>query len=75
MLTWLASKLTGYAVAIAAVLAILAGVYRKGGTDASARQTSDRLNELNKARKVEHEVDRRSGDDARRDLERWMRDK
>lgn len=75
MLAGLWSRFSGYAVAIAAALAILFGAYRRGSQDAAAKQTAARLNELNKARKVEHEVDRRSGDDARRDLERWMRDK
>lgn len=74
LLSGLWSRFSGYAVAIAAALAILFGVYRKGGADAAARQTQTRLNEIKKARKVEHEVDRRSGDDVHRDLRKWMRD-
>lgn len=74
MLSALYGKLTGYAVAIAAALAILAGIYRKGGTDAAQRTTAQRLDELNKARKVEDEVHSldRAGLDER--LARWLRD-
>lgn len=68
------SRITGYAVAVAAVLAVLFAAYRKGGQDAAARTTERRLKELNKAREVEHEVDRRSDDDVHRDLGRWLRD-
>jgi len=68
------SRFSGYAVAIAAALAILFGVYRKGGADAAARQAQTRLNEINKARKVEHEIDRLGGDDIDRRLSKWVRD-
>ncbi|MEO4000300.1 hypothetical protein [Mesorhizobium sp. CAU 1732] len=68
------SRVTGYAVAVATVAAILFAAYRKGGKDAAARTAEQRLNQLNKARKVEHEVDRRSDDDVHRDLSKWLRD-
>lgn len=68
------SRVTGYAVAIGAALAILFAAYSKGKSDAAAKTTERRLKEINKAREVEHEVDRRSDDDVHRDLGRWMRD-
>ncbi len=74
MATSLWSRMTGYTVAIGAALAILFAAYRKGGKDASARATETRLKELNKAREVEHEVDRLGDDAVHRDLRRWLRD-
>lgn len=68
------SRVTGYAVAIGAALAILFVAYSKGKSDAAAKTTERRLKELNKARKVEHEVDRLGDDDVHRDLGRWLRD-
>lgn len=68
------SRVTGYAVAIGAALAILFAAYSKGKSDAAAKTTERRLKELNKARKVEHEVDRLGDDDVHRDLGRWLRD-
>lgn len=68
------SRVTGYAVAIGAALAILFAAYSKGKSDAAAKTTERRLKELNKAREVEHEVDRLGDDDVHRDLGRWLRD-
>lgn len=67
------SRVTGYAVAIGATLAILFAVYRKGGQDAAAKRAEERLKSISKAREVEHEVDRLGGDAVDRELDRWMR--
>lgn len=68
------SRITGYAIAIGAALAILFAAYSKGKSDAAAKTTERRIKEINKARKVEHEVDRLGDDDVHRDLVRWLRD-
>ncbi|MBL0934857.1 MAG: hypothetical protein IBJ07_08910 [Rhizobiaceae bacterium] len=74
MLTWITSKLTGYAVAIAAALALLFGIYRKGGTDAAHKQTETRLESLKQAREVEDEVDRLGPADLDGRYRQWLRD-
>ena len=77
-MTWLLtlrSKLTGYAVAIAAALAVLVGAYLKGRSDSKSTQTARDAQSAAKARKIENEVSRLddSAVDAR--LAKWMRDK
>lgn len=71
----LRSKLTGYAVAIAAALAVLVSVYLKGRSDSKTAQTERDAQSATKARKIENEVSRLddSAVDAR--LAKWMRDK
>lgn len=69
------SKLAGYVVAIAAVLAILTGAYLKGRQDNAASSASARLRTANKARKIEDEVNGLGGDDVDAALRKWMRDK
>jgi len=71
----LRSKLTGYAVAIAAALAVLVSAYLKGRSDSKAAQTVRDAQSATKARKIENEVSRLddSAVDAR--LAKWMRDK
>ena len=71
----LRSKLTGYAVAIAAALAILVSAYLKGRSDRKSAQTARDAQSATKARKIENEVSRLddSAVDAR--LAKWMRDK
>lgn len=76
-MTWLLSlrsKITGWAVAIAAALAILAGAYLKGRADNATSATADRLNAANKARKIEDETSKLGGGDVDAALSRWMRD-
>lgn len=72
--TALTSRIGRYLAAIGAALAILFAAYTKGRKDNAARQDAARLNELNKARKVEHEVDGLDSDGVRHKLGRWMRD-
>lgn len=72
--TALTSRVGRYVAAIAAVAAILLAAYRKGGKDAAARTTEQRLKSISKAREVEDEVDRLGGDDLDRRLSKWMRD-
>lgn len=72
--TALTSRVGRYLAAIGAALAILFAAYTKGRKDNAARQDAARLNEINKARKVEHEVDGLDSDSVRRDIGRWMRD-
>lgn len=77
-MTWLLtlrSKLTGYAVAIAAAMAVLVGAYLKGRSDSKTAQTARDAQSATKARKIENEVSRLddSAVDAR--LAKWMRDK
>lgn len=67
------SRVTGYAIAIGAALAILFAAYRKGGSDAAAKRAEQRLKSIKKAREVENEVDRLGGDAVDRELDRWMR--
>lgn len=76
-MTWLLTlrtKITGWAVAIAAALAILAGVYLKGRADNATSTTADRLKAANKARKIEDETSKLGGGDVDAALSRWMRD-
>lgn len=76
-MTWLLSlrsKITGWAVAIAAALAILAGAYLKGRADNTTSATADRLKAANKARKIEDETSKLGGGDVDAALSRWMRD-
>nr|WP_196108102.1 MULTISPECIES: hypothetical protein [unclassified Ochrobactrum] len=52
-MTWLftlRSKITGWAVAIAAALAILTGAYLKGRADNSSAATADRLTDRARVR-------------------------
>ncbi len=77
-MTWLLalrSKLTGYAVAIAAALTVLVNAYLKGRSDSKTAQTARDAGSVTKARKIENEVGRLddSAVDAR--LAKWMRDK
>ncbi|MFK4821840.1 hypothetical protein ACI0FS_16805 [Ochrobactrum quorumnocens] len=69
------SKLTGYAVAIAAALTVLVNAYLKGRSDSKTAQTARDAGSVTKARKIENEVGRLddSAVDAR--LAKWMRDK
>ncbi|MCK4205233.1 hypothetical protein J3U99_10685 [Brucella pituitosa] len=71
----LRSKITGYAVAIAAALAVLVGAYLKGRSDSKTAQNARDAQSATKARKIENEVSRLddSAVDAR--LAKWMRDK
>lgn len=71
----LRSKLTGYAVAVAAALAVLVSAYLKGRSDSKSAQTARDAQSATKARKIENEVSRLddSAVDAR--LAKWMRDK
>ncbi len=71
----LRSKLTGYAVAIAAALAVLVSAYLKGRSDSKTAQTALDAQSATKARKIENEVSRLddSAVDAR--LAKWMRNK
>ncbi len=76
-MTWLATikaRLAGWAVAIAAALAILTGAYLKGRADNSSAATADRLQAANKARKIEDETSKLGGGDVDTALSRWMRD-
>ena len=76
-MTWLLtlrSKITGWAVAIAAALAILAGAYLKGRADNATSATAERLKATNKARKIEDETSKLGGGDVDAALSRWMRD-
>lgn len=67
------SRVTGYAIAIGAALAMLFAAYSKGRQDASAKRAEKRLNEIKKAREIENEVDRLGDDAVDRELDRWMR--
>lgn len=69
------SKLAGYLAAIGAVLAVLFAAYSKGKTDAAVKQTEQRLENIETARKVEDEIDRLDPDGVDDRLGKWMRDK
>lgn len=74
--TFLASiwtRITGYAVAIGATLAILFAAYSKGKSDAASKRAERRLKSIKKAREIENEVDRLGDDAVDRELDRWMR--
>ncbi|MDH0368992.1 hypothetical protein [Brucella anthropi] len=76
-MTWLLSlrsKITGWAMAFAAALAILAGAYLKGRADNATSATADRLKAAKKARKIEDETSKLGGGDVDAALSRWMRD-
>jgi hypothetical protein len=72
--TALTSRIGRYLTALGAALAILLAAYRRGANDARAKQDAKRLNEINKARKVEHEVDGLDSGAVSERLGRWMRD-
>lgn len=72
-LTSIWSRVTGYAIAIGAALAILFAAYRKGAADNQAKRAEQRLKSIKKAREVENEVDRLGDDAVDRELDRWMR--
>lgn len=67
------SRVTGYAIAIGAAMAVLFAAYSKGKQDASAKRAEQRLKSISKAREIENEVDRLGGDAVDRELDRWMR--
>lgn len=67
------SRVTGYAVAIGAALAILFAAYSKGKSDAASKRAEQRLKSISKAREVENEVDRLGDDAVDSELDRWMR--
>lgn len=70
----LRSKVAGWLAAAGVAAGILLAAYNKGRQDAAARQAERRLDEINNARKVEHEVDGLSDDAVRDALGKWMRD-
>lgn len=72
-LTSIWSRVTGYAIAIGASLAILFAAYSKGKQDAASKRAERRLKSISKAREIENEVDRLGGDALDRELDRWMR--
>lgn len=72
--TALTSRIGRYLAAVGAALAILFAAYSKGRKDNAARHDAARLNEINKARKVEHEVDGLDSGSVHDRLGRWMRD-
>lgn len=77
-MTWLLtlrSKITGYAVAIAAALAVLVGAYLKGRSDSKTAQTARDAQSATKARKIENEVSRLDDSAVAARLAKWMRDK
>lgn len=67
------SRVTGYAIAIGATLAILFAAYSKGKQDAASKRAEQRLKSISKAREIENEVDRLGDDALDRELDRWMR--
>lgn len=71
--TALTSRIGCYLAAIGAAFAILFAAYSKGKSDAAAKTTERRLNEIKKAREIENEVDRLGDDALDRELDRWMR--
>lgn len=78
-MTWLWGKITGWAAAIGAVIAVLAAAYFKGRhegfTSAKQKQAEAEAKAAKTARKVEDDV-RKSSDTAIDDrISRWMRDK
>ena len=77
-MTWLATikaRMTGYAVALSAALAVRVSADLKGRSDSKTAQTGREAQSATKARKIENEVSRLddSAVDAR--LAKWMRDK
>ena len=71
----LRSKLTGYAVAIAAALAVLISAYLKGRSDSKTAQTARETQSATKARNIENEVSRLNDSAVDARLAKWMRDK
>lgn len=71
----LRSRLTGYAVAIAAALAVLVSAYLKGRSDSKTAQTARDAQSATKARKIENEVSRLDDNAVDARLAKWMRDK
>jgi hypothetical protein len=69
------ARIKGWAVAIAAALAILTGAYFKGRSDKAADSAKERLRDIQKARKIENETSRLSDSDVDDRLSKWMRDR
>lgn len=78
-MTWLWGKLTGWAAAIGAVIAVLAAAYfkgrREGSQNAKQKQAEADAKAVKTARKVEDDVRKSSDADIDDKLSRWMRDK
>lgn len=68
------TRLKSWCAAIVAALAILASAYVKGRSDKDADATKDRLQAVNKARKIEDETSRLSDRDVDARLGKWLRD-
>lgn len=67
-------RLKEWAVAAAAVLAILFAAYAKGRTDKAADVAKERLRAIHKSRKIEDETSRLSDRDVDARLVKWLRD-
>lgn len=78
-MTWLWGKLTGWAAAIGAVIAVLAAAYfkgrREGSQSAKQKQAEADAKAAKTARKVEDDVRKSSDADINDRLSKWMRDK
>lgn len=68
------NRLRAWGAATIAALAILIGAYAKGRSDKAADSTKERLQAVNKARKIEDETSRLSDRDVDAHLGKWLRD-
>jgi len=59
---------------LAAVLAIVVGSRQAGRTAARTEQVERQLDDVNKVRKVQHEIRRVRNTDLDKRLDKWMRD-
>lgn len=75
MIASIQAKLTGWAVAIAAALAILTGAYLKGRSDKASDQAQRQVRDTQKARKIENEISHLDDSDVDARLSKWLRDR
>lgn len=68
------TRIAGWLAAIGLAAMLIGAAYTKGRQDAASRQTEHRLKSIQKARKVEDEINRLDGNAVDARLGRWMRD-
>lgn len=77
-LTSLWSKFYGYILATGAAIGLVVSIYLKGKSDqrasSSATESKKRLENIQKARKINEKVDNMSDADLDARLDKWMRD-
>lgn len=69
------TRIKGWAVAIAAALAILTGAYLKGRSDKASDHAQRQVRDVQQARKIENEISHLDDSDVDARLSKWLRDR